>query len=207
MLPQKRLTGWLTLAKGFVGLIMGITAIVIPVVKFLVTPTPFEAFVHREQISVPPPIAKLWTVPLEAGITSYQKHPANVSHFDRLQEVLVVRVVNQSPSVRHNVTLQINGILTFAGVGQSLLDTFNQTASVWQSPTFREDDTALSFPSISSLGGQTGFEIYVWGHYQTFLGPRLHLRSDEGPGSIVSEGLAGCGKTPETSYGQGVLSV
>ena len=157
-------------------------------VRFAASPTPFVAFVHSEPISLPLALSTLWG-PLQKGTAEKgQKHPATPS-FEKPQEVLVVKVINQGSSVRHNVRLQVEGVQTFSGAALGLLDASTEVASAWQSPAFRENDSTLVFPPIPGLASQTSFQIFIWGHFQTLIGPQSELRSDEGLGAIVEEGL------------------
>ena len=157
-------------------------------VRFAASPTPFVAFVHSEPISLPLALSTLWG-PLQKGTAEKgQKHPATPS-FEKPQEVLVVKVINQGSSVRHNVRLQVEGVQTFSGAALGLLDASTEVASAWQSPAFRENDSTLVFPPIPLLASQANFQVFVWGSFRTIIGPQTELFSDEGSGSIVEEEL------------------
>ena len=157
-------------------------------VRFAIKPTPFAAFVHTEPISVPLVLSTLWGLPQKGTSEKRQRHPGN-TNFAKPEAILVVKVFNQGPSVRHHVRLQVDGVLTFSGAALGLLGGPTEEASSWQSPAFRENDSTLVFPPIPLLASQANFQVFVWGSFRTIIGPQTELFSDEGSGSIVEEEL------------------
>jgi hypothetical protein len=164
-----------------------IASIVIPLTRFVLTPTPFSATIHYEALEVPSPISKAWTLPKAANARDNRVAKSERPSFDPPQEVLIVTVANNGKSARHNVNMTVDGLLVFAGSELSPLTTSTIGATCWRTPDFRQDSSELLFPSIAALPGETGFQVFIWGHYR-FFGPQIELRSDEGLGVADAQG-------------------
>jgi hypothetical protein len=182
-MPHKSFRDWFPL---FASVVSFIASIIIPIINFAVTPTPFAATVHYEALSLPSVITKSW--PFPASMKGGTKGPPKTvpATFEPPQEVLVVTVSNVGTSVRHNVNMTVENLLTFAGIELGPLNQSTAVAKTWRTPKFQEESGKLLLPSISELPAGTAFQVFIWGHYKVF-GPQVELRSDEGLGSVVTQ--------------------
>ncbi|MGA2270452.1 MAG: hypothetical protein ABSH44_18415 [Bryobacteraceae bacterium] len=179
-MPRKSFRDWWPL---FASIVSFIVLIVIPIVKFAVTPTPFKATVHYEAVFLPSAVTKSWPFPHRdknprASTQNGVHHP-----FDPPQELLIITLINARPSVRHNVSMTIDGLLTFAGIELGTLSQSTATARAWLTPEFQEKSGKLLLPPISELAAETTFQVFIWGHFTVF-GPQIELTSSEGLGPV-----------------------
>jgi hypothetical protein len=103
--------------------------------------------------------------------------------FDSPQELLILTVVNTGPSVRHNVSMTIEGLPTFAGAELGSLNQSTAVARTWLTPKFQQESGRLLLPPIPELAAETNFQVFIWGHFRMF-GPQMELRSNEGQGPV-----------------------
>jgi hypothetical protein len=186
-MPRKSFREWWPL---FASIVSFIAFIVIPFIKFVVAPTPFQATIHYEAVFLPSVITRSWPFPHPAKSGGARTPKAVTSPFDPPQELLIVTVSNAGPSVRHNVSMTIEGLLAFAGVELGPLNQSTATARTWLTPEFQDETGKLLLPPIAELAAETDFQVFIWGHFKVF-GPQVELRSSEGLGSVDSQRTIG----------------
>lgn len=188
--PGRRPREWFSLIASVASFV---TCFVIPVIKFAVTPTPFEAFTHYEAVGIPSAITKSWRFPYRDNDRRYGATPYVVAPFDAPQEVLIITVRNSGSSVRHKVSMTIDGLLVFAGIELGSLNQSTASATAWLSPEFRRQNGELLLSPIDELPAQSALQVFIWGRFTVF-GPEVELRSNEGTASV--ETLATVGGWP-----------
>ena len=181
-MPPRKFRDWFPL---FASVVSFVAFIIIPVIRFAVTPTPFAATIHCEALSLPPDITKSWTLPTSVRNIASKSQKGVTSAFEPPQEVLVITVSNAGPSVRHNVSMTVEGLLAFAGIEVGPLNQSTGSARAWRTPEFHEESGKLLLPPIPELPSESAFQAFIWGHYKVF-GPQVELRSDEGVASLTA---------------------
>jgi hypothetical protein len=179
-MPRKSFREWWPL---FASIVSFIASIVIPIIKFAVPPTPFLATVHYEAVVLPTAITKSWPFPKVMKDGAINPLERVTGTFDSPQELLILTVANAGPSVRHNVSMTIDGLFTFAGVELGSLNQSTAAARTWLKPEFQQESEKLQLPPISELAAETNFQVFIWGHFRIF-GPQVELRSNEGLGPV-----------------------
>jgi hypothetical protein len=152
------------------------TAIAIPALRFA-QPSSFVVLTHVDEIAVPDAAAKLWPSATPVGQTATPGSDDAAAP----QSLLLIKALNRASTVRHNVSLRVEGVTQFSGAALGPLDSSNFGMAPWRLPEFRQDESALVFPIAARLSGEAEVQVFVWGRFSRLFGPTVSLESQEGP--------------------------
>lgn len=178
----KTLQGYLSLVLSLASFL---SAILIPVWKYFASPEPFVADYQFEPITMP------------GGFLSRRQLPganAAAQGLDRLlknsTELLALKIQNNGPTARHEVSIRISFVHQFTGVGVTSTPSSIVDNSKWRDPVFREDQAALEFATLSEFPVSGVIQLSIWGQFDSVFHD-VQVRSSEGSaraqeGTVVS---------------------
>jgi hypothetical protein len=154
------------------------STILIPVWTFFISPEPFTGDFQIESVVAP----AAFFPGRKAATQSGNRTP------DEPIKLMTLKIQNNGPAARHNVSLRVFPVRQFTGVGVTSTPTSLLNGAQWRTPTFLKDQSALEFQAIAELPVNGLIQVSIWGNFDDLF-RSVGVRSSEGA-ARVQEGTA-----------------